>query len=226
MKPRKAYIIRTPNELSMQYSKDAGDQCEKLGINYEFLDWFQNEPNKGWEKLKEVGVNLNQTSGKGPAQCCWSAHIYLWKRIVDMNEPAIILEHDGMMLHQIDIDIPDDVIVVLGYKLGDWKEYDAEAAGPPTEIVNVNDGGHEGSHAYTITPKTAQSMLNELKERGMGSSIDQHFFLKTRKNKTVIPIRIMSPTPAIGWVRESTIQANSSKRNYSFIESFRQYYKK
>lgn len=224
MKPTKTYIIRTPNELSMQYSKDAGDQCEKLGIEYEYLEWFHKEPNKAWNELRKVGVELS-SGGNAGAQCCWAAHLYLWKKIIDTNEAAVILEHDGMMLHKIDMDIPDNVIVVLGYKVTNWKKYDAESAGPPTEIIGVNDGGHEGSHAYVITPETAKTLMKELKERGLNGSIDGHFFLKSRRNKTKIPIRIMSPTPAIGWIRESTIQKKSSEKNYAFIDSFKKHYK-
>lgn len=225
MKPTKAYIIRTPNELSMQYSNDAGEQCKKVGIDFEFLEWFHQEPEKGWSKVKEVGVQINNTTGKAGAQCCWSAHIYLWKKIVDTNKAAIILEHDGMMLHKIDIDIPDNMIVVLGYKVSDWTKYDAAAAGPPKEIIDVKDGGHEGSHAYTITPTTAATLLKEISNGKMHSAIDNHYFLRSRSNKTKVGIKIMSPTPAIGWVRQSTIQNRSSEKNYTFIDSFKQHYK-
>lgn len=219
MKTNKAYIIRTPHALSMKYSEDAANQCRKLGIDFEFLEWFQGQSEKAWEKVQEIGVNINKKTGNGPAQCCFSAHIYLWKKILDSGEPGIILEHDGMMLHKIDIDIPDDAIIVLGYKVENWTDYNYVKAGPPTNVMNIKDEGHEGSHAYVITPVTAKKLIDEVTAKGATGAIDNVYFLKSRKTK--VPIRIMNPTPAIGWIRESTIQRKSSTKNYPFIDSFR-----
>lgn len=218
MKANRAYILKTPDHRSVQYAKDVADSCDKIGLKWEYLDWYQGKPNEAWQN---TGVPIPKNiSGSPAAQCCFSGHIAIWKKIVDSNETGIILEHDGMMLHKIDIDIPDDQIVVLGYKLENPEKYDHTTAGPPTQIIDVNGGGHEGSHAYVITPSTAQKLLDEISSNGAKRAIDNEYFLKSRKTK--IPIKIMSPTPAIGWIRESTIQKKSGIKNYEFIDSFKE----
>jgi len=40
-----------------------------------------------------------------------------------------------------------------------------------------------------------------------------------------MPLQILSPTPAIGYLRDSTIWGESAHVNYEFIESFAKYYK-
>lgn len=220
MIPTKAYILKTTDPRSVVYAKDVADSCDKIGLQWEYLDWYQGKPDEAW---KNTGVpKPPKVTGNAAAQCCFSGHIAIWKKILDSGEAGIVLEHDGMMLHPVNIDIPDNTIVVLGYKLANPNEYDHDAAGLPKEIIDVNGGGHEGSHAYAITPATADALLKEIASQGAVGAIDNRYFLKSRK--TEIKIKIMSPTPAIGWIRESTIQKKSSTKNYEFIESFKQYH--
>lgn len=217
MKPTKAYILKTTHEKSVQYAQDVANSCDAIGLNWEYLHWYQQQPEEGWQN---TGVPKPKKISGGPgAQCCFSGHIAIWKKILDSGETSIVLEHDGMMLHKIDLDIPDNTIVVLGYKLEKIGSYDHKAAGAPKEIIDVLGGGHEGSHAYAITPQTAETLLNEIQKEGAMGAIDNRYFLKSRK--TSVAIKIMSPTPAIGWIRDSTIQARSSTRNYEFIPSFK-----
>ena len=75
-----------------------------------------------------------------------------------------------------------------------------------------------------MAAKTADMLIKEVIKNGAAGAIDNRYFLKSRKSE--IGIKIMSPTPAVGWVRDSTIQGagKSSTRNYSFIKSFVKYY--
>lgn len=217
MVPKKAYIIRTPNPKSQEYSEIAAETCRKVGMPFEFLEWFQGEAEKSWQHVGIPKVS-GKLTGNVAAHCCWTAHLACMKKILDSGQAGIILEHDAMMLHKPTISIPDDMIVVLGYKLKDPNAYDYISAGPPSEIVDVNSGGHEGSHAYAITPKTAETWIEEVQRNGIPKPIDNAYFLRSRKSK--IGIKIMSPCPAIAWVRESTIQPTASFKNYPFIDSF------
>lgn len=222
MKPRKAFILKTDHVKSIEYAADVANSCDAIGLNWEYLHWYQQKPDEGWQN---TGVpRPSKISGNGGAQCCFSGHIAIWKKILDSGEAGIILEHDGMMLHKIDLDIPQNTIVVLGYKLEKIDQYDHKTAGPPKEIIDVIGGGHEGSHAYAITPQTAEKLLDEIQKNGAIGAIDNRYFLKSRK--TTVDIKIMSPTPAIGWIRDSTIQSRSSTRNYEFIESFQKHFNK
>lgn len=221
MIPEKAYILRTNHPKSMEYSLDIAKSCESTNTAYEFIDWYQGEPQKGWDRLKKEGIHVRKFSGNPAAQCCYSGHLFACKKIIDSGAPGIVLEHDGLMLHPIEIDIPEDQIVVLGYKLTHPQRYRHLEAGPPKEIVPVLGNGHEGSHAYAITPGTAKKIIDETSRVGVNRPIDNQYFLKSRR--TSVGISIMSPTPCIGWVRDSTIQKTSATRNYPFIDSFKQH---
>jgi GR25 family glycosyltransferase involved in LPS biosynthesis len=220
MKAEKAYILKTPDNRSISYAKDVANSCDKVGIKWQYINWYQGHVDDAWAEIK-THIPVKKIGNKA-AQCCFSGHIKMWELIAESGEAGICLEHDGMMLHKPDIDIPDNVIVTLGYKLVNPTEYDHVKAGPPTEIVDVNGKGHEGSHAYAITPKTAKTLLGEINKFGVTRPIDNQYFLVSRK--TTVGIQIMSPTPAIGWIRESTIQRKSATKNYPFIDSFIEHY--
>ena len=155
-------------------------------------------------------------------QCCSAGHAAIWKKISEGNEAAIVLEHDALMLHNPNIDIPDNRIVVLGYKTTDPSRYDHITAGPPARVVDLE--AHEGAHAYALTPSTAKAMVDEIEERGVLGCIDNAYFIK-RQRVTKTPLAMMDPTPAIGWLRESTLWNKSATANYDFIASFSVNYK-
>jgi hypothetical protein len=219
MYPEKAYIIRISDPKSQQYAQDAARSCERIGLPYEFFDGVENKTAyDAWMQcefpVKMVGVY--KTGKVDKAACATVSHATLWHRIVARKEVAVILEHDAIMLQPVTIDIPDGTIVTLGYKLRDPSSYDCVRAGPPQGLTSLD--GHEGAHAYAITSNTAAMMMDELNTKGVSLPIDNMFFLKSRR--TDIPLSIADPTPAIGWIRESTIWKESSTLNYPFIDSF------
>jgi GR25 family glycosyltransferase involved in LPS biosynthesis len=155
------------------------------------------------------------------AACCSVSHALIWKRIAETQQCAIVLEHDALMLHPINMNIPDGKIVVLGYKLNDPSKYDHIAAGPPRKIIDIDH--HNGAHAYALTPKTAQSLLDELRTGGGGGPIDNRFFMKKRRSR--VPLAVVDPTPAIGWIRQSTIWNKADTFYGSTISSFHKHLK-
>lgn len=219
MFPEKAYIVRISDPLSQQYANDAARSCEKVGLPYEFFEGVEGKTAyDAWMScpfpVKMLGVYKSSKIDK--AACATVSHAMIWHKISTQKEVAVVLEHDALMLHPASVHVPDNMIVTLGYKLQNPKRYDHVKAGPPQRIVNIE--GHEGAHAYAITWNTAQTMLNELNTMGVNLPVDNTFFLKSRKTK--VPLSIADPTPAIGWVRESTIWKAPSTLNYTFIESF------
>lgn len=216
MKPSKAYILYHDEKLSEQYAATCARSCETLDFEYEYFKGFSDIPaNTAWNSIG-LKRKIDRHNVVNKAQLCSAGHAAIWKKIYDNKECAIVFEHDGMLLHKIDIDIPDEGIVVLGYKVTDPQNYNHEKAGPPKNINQIK--GHEGAHAYAITHKTAGKLLDEIEQRGVITAVDNQFFLTQRR--TNVPIFLMEPTPAIGWLRESTIWNKSSTRNYPFIESF------
>lgn len=225
MIPTKAYIIRISDTISQQYAKDAADSCDKIGLPYEFHDGVENKTAyEAWTQcpfpVKMVGIYKSDDIDK--AACATVSHAMVWKKISDRKETAVVLEHDALMLQPVSIEVPDNALVVLGYKLTDPSKYNHIQSGPPKQLVPI--AGHEGAHAYTLTWNTAESLLNELNTVGVNLPIDNTFFLKMRRSK--VPLYIADPTPAIGWIRQSTIWKTSSAANYDFIPSFNKNYTK
>lgn len=220
----KAYILRHNSPTSKSYSEVAATSCEQVGIDYEFVEGFSDmDPNVAWNSIG-LKNKVNRVNHVPAAQLCSAGHAKIWKKIADSGEDGIVLEHDAVMLHSIeDIDLPEEMIVVLGYKVTDPQNYDYVKAGPPEFMRPVE--GHEGAHAYAISPNTAQKLFNELDEYGIWSAVDNQFFLRDQR-KSKVPMCILDPTPALGWLRESTIWREAAQVNYEFIESFEQHYNK
>lgn len=229
-KPSRAYILKIDNPISEEYAKEAAKSCRKIGLKYTLFEGYQNMSGK--MAFKKTGIqnlpteeyrHIPNPNASMKAMCCTAGHFHIWKTIAEgKDEAAIILEHDAIMLQPVDIDIPENKIVVLGYKLPDPSKYDHITAGPPKEFIDID--GHEGAHAYAMTKKTAQALINELQEKGIRSAVDNDYFIRGQR-RSAIPLAIASPTPAMGWLRESTIWGGSAHRNYQFIPSFQKNYK-
>src|SRR6056300_1161956 len=138
MQSKKAYILKTEHGLSRKYARNCADSCEKVGLDWEYF--------RGWSNMRGVEawalspINLTLNEGRRiilpeiteprqfindedlpaaeKAECCTVGHASIWKKIAEGDEDVgIVLEHDALMLHNIDIEIPQNRIVVLGYKI-------------------------------------------------------------------------------------------------------------
>jgi len=219
----KAYILRIPTEKSLEYAKTAADSCDKVGLPWEYFEGFyQVDPNAAWNSIG-LKRHINRTNFVPAAQNCTAGHAKIWKKIYDNKECAIILEHDAIMLHDPrPVSIRNGEITVLGYKVPDPDKFDHEASGKPRNLRRIH--GHEGAHAYAITWHTAKALLDEIETHGVRSAIDNMYFLASRQSFTQIPMALMDPTPAVGWIRESTIWDISSALNYHPVKSFEDNY--
>lgn len=207
-------------DLSKQYAKIAATSCNKVGISWEYFKGYQ--PDKKFVDnlpIKSQGqVRLNGAGGAATA-----GHIHIWDKIANGNECAIVLEHDAILLHKPTIDIPDNAIVALGYKIRDPEKYDHEKAGPPRTIEKRNK--HGGAHAYALTPNTAKRLVESFKKNGLTRMIDDYYFLRAGKNCTDVPLMITDPICALGWLRESTIWKKAAVDNYRpILDSFTKHY--
>jgi len=226
MIPTKAYILRINNPVSIEYAEQCAESCDRVGLAWEYFQGYQDiTPQELWSNFPIPGilVNFNMNSA---AACATASHFLIWKKIVENQECAVILEHDSLMLHPINIKIPDNLIVSLGYKFVDYKKYDYQSAGIPNKIVNIRR--FSGAHAYTITYKTAEILLKEIKDQGVHRAIDNFYFMRINQpedTESCVPLSIMMPTPAICWIRQSTIwNFDPSTLNYDVLKDFRQYY--
>jgi GR25 family glycosyltransferase involved in LPS biosynthesis len=61
------------------------------------------------EKFQQYGITtfLNKTAKNSPGRRgCFLSHFELWKKCVELNEPILILEHDGLIIR----DLPNNVL--------------------------------------------------------------------------------------------------------------------
>lgn len=221
MNAEKAYIIRNEdNPLSVEYAQTAADSCDALDIPWEYHEGFYDmDPNDAWNSIGLIRT-IKRNNWVPQAQLCTASHAAVWMKIRDNKECAIILEHDAIMLHDVrHLGISDNRIITLGYKLRDKDAYDHESAGPPKNLRAIT--GHEGAHAYIINHKTAETMINEIEQYGVRSAVDNMYFLLGRERYTQTKLAIADPTPAIGWIRQSTIWPEASEKNYPMLQEFK-----
>lgn len=229
-KATKAYILKINTPISEEYAKTCSESCDRVGLAWEYHQGYQNMTGRAAWCLTGIRMHFYEPvrylPNPDPAQkanACSAGHAAIWKRIAEgRDEAAILLEHDAIMVQPPSIDIPDNTIVVLGYKIPDPENYNAEAAGPPTSLININ--GHEGAHAYAMTRNTAKFLVKEIEEKGVLGAVDNAYFIRGQR-RTSVPLKLADPTPAIGWIRESTIWTSSAHRNYEFTASFTKNYK-
>lgn len=220
----RVYILRTQDPRSIAYSETAADSCNKLQLAWEYFSGFEKlSQDQLWPQLA-MNITVRHTMSDAAA-CATASHIAIWKKIVENKETAVILEHDALLLQPITLPIPDDTIVALGYKFSNANNYDYHSAGAPTKIIPIRR--HSGAHAYAITWRTAQRLLEEIERRGILNAIDNFYFMRINDpgdTETEVPLTLMMPTPAICWLRESTIwPTGPSTLNYDLQPEFLEY---
>lgn len=221
MIPSKAYILRIDNPISIEYAETCAKSCEEVGLPYEFFEGYHSVDQRTlWANLP-LQLQINHYMDD-KAACATAGHFMIWNKIAENDECAIILEHDALMLQPADFDVPDGYIVALGYKFKDPSRYDHVTAGKTTQFVDIPH--HGGAHAYAITAFTARKLIDELYDRGVVEAIDNMYFMRNTRWSN-IPMKIADPTPAIGWLRKSTIWGDSAEMNWPQLSSFTENYK-
>jgi hypothetical protein len=154
-----------------------------------------------------------------PVFSCNAGHYRIWKMIVESGEPSVILEHDAVIKQSFtSLEPVDGEILWLGPRILDMDDY-TYPEGWETKYVEVDRW--EGTHAYAITPKTAQMLLDYIKEHGIDDSIDG----MGMRNMFDMCMRAADPPPIVAVVsggRQSTIETSgqAAKWNAYSTEGF------
>ena len=183
-----------------------------------------------WSRVgEEIGRPIQCKHSMAPgAAAATAGHILMWDKIYKNKETAVILEHDAVLFYKPDINIPKNKIVALGYKSPNLYIYDYKKAGPPKTTTHVER--HSGAHAYALHWRTAEKLLDEVEQKGITEAVDNRYFMREKERFanfpdkiTSVPLHIMDPTPALGWLRRSTIWGESANWNYELIDSYKQH---
>ena len=113
---------------------------------------------------RTIGVTMSD-QGKMPqrpgAQGCWMSHFSLWKRCRDLDQPIVIMEHDALVTAPWPADIDINTKLVKLYRGAECK------TNPAFGLWS------KGSHAYTVTPRQAQTLITDAREK-QAQSLDKH----------------------------------------------------
>ena len=208
MKVDKALIIRREGvQISIDYAKCCADSCEEWNLPYEYIDAVQFLPCE--EAFASVGMKKGPNYTNTMGNCgCHSSMIKCWKRIVELNEPCIILEHDAYILGDVrTIDIPDMSVVTFGGHVHEVDEY--KPIGPVKKLTEIPRA--KGCHAYSITPTTAKFLLDELEEKGVTVGVDRRLMMSP-----TMPLYMCDPPQAVAWNRLSTSNMTNESNGAKF----------
>jgi hypothetical protein len=131
----------------------------------------------------------------------------IWQLIVDSGEPGVVLEHDAIIKGPLSsLEVSDDVILWLGPRIEHENDYNFPVG---SNINNIDVDRWEGTHAYAITPKTAEYLLTCMKRYGLNDSIDGQLGMR---NMFDMRFQTLDPPVAVAVVgnRESCIESHGN----------------
>jgi len=230
-----AYIIYIDNEHSIEYANQCAQSCERFGVPYTLFKGYSDIPNNKLTSITGFNwiidnayldcVNEDETINSDSVNKelnCTASHLKLWELIASRDCACAVFEHDVIVKHQItNIDIPDDQVVMLGYRLLSEDHYNFPNV--PIQLHSIQT--FQGAHAYALTPTMAKVLLDKLHNEykqlygGIDATVDGLISIENnlRINKSVI-----SPPVAIAVVgkRKSTIRELPAKYNVSETQGF------
>jgi len=228
----KSFIIRLKhNKISEQQAQDCVEQARTFDIDVEYFDAVNGlEHQAHCEKLNIQPLKFFKKGLPGVYGCLLS-HYYLWLKCVELDEPIVILEHDGYFIRPLPDDILDRFQDVL--KLDSLNPYDPKYStiiqdsfhdDPGLEITKIanneklhNDAGFYswGSYAYIIKPHAAKNIIDWIADRGFLPSDHQLGTLVARIETCRPTMARLHPFYAV----DDNIHAMSLTRNTKFLSN-------
>jgi len=202
----KSFIIRLEeNEHSCQMAEECLLQAVKHGLQptyYKAINGNDFEHHYAITGLKKQGKFKKDRLG---VIGCFFSHYYLWQKCVKINEPIIILEHDGYLIRSIDDTILDQFDDVLKldrldpYSKHYEQELDAEQHLPTTVTSYTNSPAKvlkqglkdyfKGAYSYIIKPQAAKKLIYY-------TSINGHRPADQQINASIVSLQTTVPTVA------------------------------
>jgi len=167
----KAYVINLPKDLTRREFQEI--QLNRLGLNYEVVDAVStNDIEPSIYKMHE---NDWQRPLRNVEVACYYSHQSLWKKIIETNEPALILEDDALLSKHVPFILND-----LS-KLTNMDYVTLEVRGRKKLVSNkavwLHDSGTKlyrlyldrtGAAGYVLYPSGAKKLLELEKQVGIG----------------------------------------------------------
>ena len=142
---------------------DCVQSLERHGWQYEVVPAVDGSKvtEADWQRTGVTMSDLGKMKRRPGAQGCWLSHFGLWQRCVRNNRPMVILEHDALVTAPWPEDLDIDTQLIKLYNSAECK-------------INPRFGlWSKGSHAYTLTPQQAQTLITDAREK-QAQSVDKH----------------------------------------------------
>jgi len=167
------------NEHSEQVSKDCVEQAAKFGVNVEVFPGIYGTDRKS--HFAKLGIKSFQNIKYKPgAYGAILSHYYLYQYCLEIDEPLLILEHDGFLIEPIESSLLDKFEDVL--KLDIYSPYKSKYNSQIEESRNIQltisnniSGIHSktgygwytwGAYAYILKPAGARKILDNVHRLG------------------------------------------------------------
>jgi glycosyl transferase family 25 len=223
----KTVIIRLEeNEHSCQMAQECYDQAVKFNLQPEFFKAVNgHNADYHYEHTGIVKAGKFKKNRLGVAGCFFS-HYYIWEKCIKLNEPIIVLEHDGYFIRPLPDNILDQFTDVLKLdKLDPYSsKYNSLIETGQNTIITVEDYKNpapkdlskhgisnyfKGAYSYIIKPSGARKLIHNIKNYGHRPA-DQQINDTILNLKTTVPtVARLHPFYAIG----SNIGTASLTRN-------------
>jgi GR25 family glycosyltransferase involved in LPS biosynthesis len=168
------------NELSESVSNECIKQASKFDIQVDIFPAIDGRNRKHY--LKELGIAPYSGSSKMKigAYGCMLSHFFLYKLCVELNEPLLILEHDGFLIEPLDENLLnqfDDVLKldIFNPYANNYNKKIDESRHTPFSIKHDITGIHKineygwytwGAYAYILKPNGAKKIIDTIYNTG------------------------------------------------------------
>jgi len=199
------YIIRISSASSRLKAEGCFASALENGLTPQYLEGV--EQMSCDDVFAKFGYQRAETHYGFAAECCsYGSNILAWQKIANSDSAALILEDDTVVLGDIThLEIEDYGIYTFGYRTKDRDTYTP----PGTAKGFENIPRLLGIHAYAITPKTAQWLLDHIEQNGAIYPLDRwlmrHEIHEHRGVYNTLPLFMCDPPQIVAWVRDSSI---------------------
>lgn len=173
-------IVLKQSQLAQSISNEAVLAAEKHGVKLEVYDAVLGYDSDRLFDRYGIDKFLNYTIIDKPGhQGCFLSHFELWMKCVELDEPIIVLEHDGIFIRDLPDDVSDHFDEVLRLDCYQWfkegynEQVDASLDQPvnyyrrPSDYEYHSSGGYYvGAYGYIIKPRGAQKLIDHAQQRG------------------------------------------------------------
>lgn len=230
----KCYIIRLKeNEHSCNMAKECKDQAAKYGIKAEYFAAINGNNSKQYYESTGIRPAKKFKKNRPGVLGCFFSHYFLWEKCVQLNEPIIILEHDGYILKPISDSLLEQFDHVLkldrldpysknynnnlnqeiNTELSVEKYFNKSAKKTSNKIYKGSGNYFKGAYAYIIKPEGALKLIDHINQYGHLPA-DQQIGDNIVQTKTTVPsLARLHPWYSIG----SNINKGSLTKNLKGI---------